>query len=83
MWSYHNHKPVLKSRTLKSSKKIIGELINHYRTKKGLTLEELATKMNTDRHYIWKIENGKVNMSMDYLDKIIKALKCTHDEFLR
>ena len=66
---------------MKSSKKIIGDLINHHRTKNGLTLEELALKLNTDRHYIWKLENGKINMSLDYLDKVIKKLKCKPEDF--
>lgn len=58
-------------------------MLNRQRTKKGLTLEELATKLETDRHYIWKLENGKINMSVDYLDKIIFALKCSHEEFFK
>lgn len=58
-------------------------MIKHQRLKCDLTLEELADKLNTDRHYIWKLENGKINMSLDYLDKILKKLKCSHKEFLK
>jgi len=66
---------------LYNSKKIIGQMIKNQRLKCGLTLEELAKKMNTDKQYIWNLENGKINMSLDYLDKILKKLKCSHKEF--
>lgn len=56
-------------------------MIKHQRIKSGLTLEELAQKLDTDRHYIWKLENGKTNMTLDYLDKILTVLKCSHKEF--
>lgn len=63
------------------SKKIIGQKIKHLREKRGLSQQELADKLETDRQYISKIENGKINMSLDYLDKIIKALKCKPADF--
>lgn len=56
-------------------------MIKHQRIKSGLTLEELAYKMGTDKQYIWNLENGKINMSLDYLDKVLSKLKCTHKEF--
>lgn len=62
-----------------SSKIIIGKIIKQQRLKSGLTLDELALKLKTDRQYIWKIENGKVNMSLNYLDKIITTLKVEHN----
>lgn len=49
--------------------------------KADLTLEELAEKLNTDRHYVWKLENGRVNMSLEYLDKIIKKLGSNSIDF--
>lgn len=66
---------------MKRTKNLIGEMINHQRTKKGLTLQELATKLETDRHYIWKLENGKVNMSLDFLDKVINSLGIYPEDF--
>lgn len=56
-------------------------MLKQQRLKSGLTLNELAEKLNTDRQYIWNIEKGKVNMSLDYLDKILLALKCSPREF--
>ena len=32
--------------------------------------------LGTDRQYVWNIENGKINLSLDYLDSIIIKLKC-------
>ena len=64
-----------------SSKKIIGRIIKRLRKKKGLTLDEFAHKLDVDRQYIWKLENGKKNMSLDYLDKVIEKLGSKHEEF--
>ncbi len=65
----------------KNTRKIIGNLIKKHRTAKDLTLQELATAMDADRQYIWKIENGHINITIDYLEKIISKLKCTHNDF--
>ncbi len=63
------------------TRKLIAVLIKKERTKAGLTQQELADKLKTDRQYISKIESGKINMSLDYLDKIIIAVKCEHKKF--
>ena len=64
-----------------STKKIIGEIIKRQRLKSGLTLNELAAKLNVDRQYIWKLERGQVNMSLDYVDKVLKILNCSPVDF--
>lgn len=46
-----------------------------------MTLQQLADLLQIDRQYIWKVENGKVNMTLDYLDKIIKHLKAKREDF--
>jgi transcriptional regulator with XRE-family HTH domain len=66
---------------VKSSKNIIGSIIKSQRQKKGLTLQELADKLETERQYVWMIENGKKNISADYLDKVIEKLNCKHEDF--
>lgn len=48
---------------MKSSKKIIGRTINIIRKRKRLTLKELADKLDSDKQYIWKLENGKINIT--------------------
>ena len=65
------------------TKKIVGELIKQQRTKAGLTQEELAVKLGIDRQYISKLESGKINMTLDYLDKIILILKCSPKQFFK
>lgn len=58
-------------------------MIKHQRIKSGLTLEELAHKLDTDKQYIWNLENGKINMSLNYLDKVLSKLKCSHVNFFK
>ena len=66
---------------MKKSKSIIGRTIKYRRKKLGLTLQELANLLEVDRQYVWKLENGKINMSLDYLDKVIDKLGCKHEDF--
>jgi transcriptional regulator with XRE-family HTH domain len=66
---------------VKTSKEIIGKKIKIQRKKKQMTLNELADKLNADRQYVWRLENGKINMSLNYLDKIIEKLGCRHEDF--
>jgi transcriptional regulator with XRE-family HTH domain len=56
-------------------------MLKQQRLKSGLTLNELASKLGTDRQYLWNIENGKINMSLDYIDKILLALNCSPEDF--
>lgn len=46
-----------------------------------MTLQELADLLQVDRQYVWKLENGKINMTLDYLDKIIQHLKSSKEDF--
>lgn len=66
-----------------SSQIIIGKIIKQQRIKSGHTLDDLAIKLNTDRQYVWKIENGKINISLTYLDRIINVLKSSHNDFFK
>jgi len=65
-----------------TSKEIIGAMIKDKRLKKIITQQQFADLLSVDRQYIWKLENGKVNLTMDYLDKIVLELGCLHSEFL-
>lgn len=58
------------------TKKKIGELLKMKRTQIGLTQQQLADKLSADRQYINKIESGKINMSLDYLDRVLMELGC-------
>ncbi len=66
-----------------TSKEIIGLIIEKNRKDKNITQQELADLLQVDRQYVWRLENGKVNLTMNYLDKIIKELNCSHIDFLR
>jgi transcriptional regulator with XRE-family HTH domain len=47
----------------------VGETLKEMREKKGYSQDELAEAMNVNRTTISKIENGKFNLSLDYLSK--------------
>lgn len=47
----------------------VGETLKEMREKKGYSQDELAEAMNVNRSTISKIENGKFNLSVDYLSK--------------
>ena len=66
---------------MKSSKEIIGRKIKILRVKKNLTLQELADMLGVDRQYMWRLENGKINMTLKYLDKVINKLNCPNEDF--
>lgn len=65
-----------------TAKVIIGQRVKFFRMKNNLTQQELADLIGADRQYVWRIEQGKISMSLDYLDKIILALNCKHEDFL-
>lgn len=47
-----------------------------------MTLQQLADEIKVDRQYVWNIENGQVNLTMDYIDRIAAALKVSQSELL-
>ena len=49
----------------------IGLRIKELRTEKGLTQEAVAWKAEVDRTFMNHIENGKRNVSIDTLEKLI------------
>jgi len=55
-------------------RKRIGLRIKEYRTNLKLTQEALAFKAEIDKTYINEVENGKRNVSVVNLEKIIHAL---------
>jgi transcriptional regulator with XRE-family HTH domain len=65
-----------------TGKEIIGSMIRNFRKEKNLTQQQLADFLGVDRQYVWRLENGGVNFTMDYLDKVITKLNCVHADFL-
>lgn len=51
----------------------VGELVKLERKKKHLTQKQLADKVGTKRTYISKIENGKSDIQLNTLHKIIET----------
>ena len=64
-------------------KQHIGKLIKQHRLEQKLTQQDLATLIGVDRQYIWNLENGRINFSINYLDDIIIKLKCTREDFFK
>jgi len=58
-------------------RKKIGLRIKEYRTNLKLTQEALAFKAEIDKTYVNEVENGKRNISVINLEKIIGALDTT------
>lgn len=42
----------------------------------GLTMQQLAEKLGTDKGYISRIEAGKINITLKYLALIANSLEC-------
>lgn len=62
-------------------RKRIGLRIKEYRTNLKLTQEALAFKAEIDKTYVNEVENGKRNISVVNLEKIISALEVSIREF--
>lgn len=56
-------------------KESVGKRIRELRHGKGLSQEKLALLSNIDRTYIAGVENGKRNISIVNLEKIVLALE--------
>jgi HTH-type transcriptional regulator / antitoxin HipB len=52
----------------------IGVLLKELRVQKGLTLDDMAKKLNTKKSVISRIENHAENITLSTLEKIAKVL---------
>lgn len=59
----------------------IGLRIKDLRCAKKLSQEQLALKAEIDRTYITSVENGKRNVSIMIIERIIKALDSNYSDF--
>lgn len=62
-------------------KQKVGARIRELRNDRGLSQEKLALAAGLDRTYIASVENGKRNISIVNLEKIIVALNSTFSMF--
>ena len=76
------HKNLLKNKFSRmDAKERIGQRIKELRHSKKISQEQLALKADVDRTYMTSVENGHRNVSIIVIDKIIKALDTTYEEF--
>ncbi|MEF9984700.1 MAG: helix-turn-helix transcriptional regulator [Oscillospiraceae bacterium] len=61
----------------------IGNRIKEIRHSQQLTQEDLANKSKLDRTYLAGVENGKRNISIINLEKILTALYTDFAEFFK
>ncbi|MBX2905164.1 MAG: helix-turn-helix transcriptional regulator [Taibaiella sp.] len=62
-------------------RKRVGLRLKELRQKNGLTQEALAFEAEVDKTYLNEVENGKRNISVINLEKIILALGVSIQEF--
>lgn len=62
-----------------NNREYIGKRIAEIRQAKGLSIRQLAEACGVNFANIYKIENGKYNVSIDILGKICEALGCRID----
>ena len=62
-----------------SNREYIGKRIAEIRKAKGMSIRQLADASGVNFANIYKIENGKYNVSIDILGKICEALGCRID----
>jgi transcriptional regulator with XRE-family HTH domain len=58
-----------------------GSRIKELRKEKKLSQEKLALKADIDRTYMTSVENGKRNISIQNIDKILSALNISYSLF--
>jgi transcriptional regulator with XRE-family HTH domain len=66
-----------------SIEKKIGLRVKEIRNKNNLTQEQLAWEADLDRTYMNHVENGRKNISVKSLEKIIRALGISFAEFFK
>jgi transcriptional regulator with XRE-family HTH domain len=62
-------------------KQKVGQRIKELRKGLELSQEALALKAEVDRTYVTDVENGRRNVSLEILERLIKALQVSFSEF--
>ena len=62
-------------------KQKVGNRIRELRKNLELSQEALALKAEVDRTYVTDVENGRRNVSLEILERLIKALNVSIAEF--
>ena len=64
-----------------SIKVIVGQRIRELRNELGISQEALANKAEIDRTYVTDVENGRRNISIENLQKLVNALEIEFKDF--
>ena len=59
----------------------VGQRIKELRNQLGISQEALANKAEIDRTYVTDVENGRRNISIENLEKLVSALQVEFKEF--
>lgn len=59
----------------------VGQRVRELRHDLGLSQEALANKAGVDRTYMTDVENGRRNISVEILEKILVALEVSFAQF--
>lgn len=62
-------------------KEKVGKRIKELRNEQELSQEALGLKADVDRTYVTDVENGRRNVSVEILERLITALKVSFSEF--
>jgi transcriptional regulator with XRE-family HTH domain len=62
-------------------KQKVGQRIRELRKQLELSQEALANEAEVDRTYVTDVENGRRNVSLEILERLIKALNVSFTEF--
>lgn len=61
----------------------VGARVKELRLGLKLTQEKLAFKAEVDKTYLNEVENGKRNISLVNLEKVVKALEVSFEKFFK
>ena len=64
-----------------SIKAKVGQRIRELRNQIGISQEALANKAEIDRTYVTDVENGRRNISIENLEKLVIALEVSFKDF--
>lgn len=59
----------------------VGQRIKELRNQLEISQEALGLKADVDRTYVTDVENGRRNVSLEILERLIKALEVSITEF--
>lgn len=65
-------------------KRNIGQKVKYYRIRRGLSQKDLAARLQTigcdmTSEMIWKVENGRRNLSIFEIDRLVEVLNVDYN----